>query len=164
MKVRKISGTNCPTFFYQATHQTIAGNVKLHLGWGSSLRTPKPSTGWCQKSRKNVFSNLQNHPTVLRRGGKTFVSAGTGEAKQQVRKTRKNDLRTLELRCLFYKVLCISNMVHIMRNLRGVYTPEKCGLQKCKRTKKKCPKIGESLRIFDIFQHRSKPSGHRCLR
>ena len=26
------------------------------------------------------------------------------------------------------------------------------------------PNIGESLRIFNIFQHRSKPSGHRCLR
>lgn len=73
MKVRKISGTNCPTFFYQATHQTIAGNVKLHLGWGSSLRTPKPSTGWCQKSRKNVFSNLQNHPTVLRGGKPSYL-------------------------------------------------------------------------------------------
>lgn len=157
-------------FRHQLPHLFLSGDSpnnrrKCQATFGMGILTTYPETlnGMVPKiPKKRIFKLAKSSHSST--GGKTFVSAGTGEAKQQVRKTRKNDLRTLELRCLFYKVLCISNMVHIMRNQRGVYTPEKCGLQKCKRTKKKCPKIGESLRIFDIFQHRSKPSGHRCLR
>ena len=134
-----------PHLFFTFTEQSQEMSSCI---WDGDPHYPETLNCGAKNPEKNECSKLQQIPQFYGGGENLRICGGlTGP------KNTKKWPQKIRTPMSFLQGAMHIPMVHIMRNLRG-----KCLDQK------KCPLIGESLRIFDIFQHRSKPSGHRCLR
>ena len=127
-----------PHLFFSGDSPNNPRKCQATFGMGI-LTTPKPSTGWCQKSRKNEFSNLQNHPTVLRRGENLRICGGLMRPNKRSEKHQKMTSETWNSDVYKQGAMHIKHGSHHAEPERCLYTRE-MRVAEVQADQKKCPK------------------------